>query len=149
MGRATLQSPIQFPTKNNFKAQMLGASLLTHGLLLGTLSFFPGHRDKQTPPGTGQKCTWQRTEKLKRKSRPMSPLCTQQQSTSMTTSWHLYLVARLSRVSTSSTRRTYSCSTCERQKNVSAPFCRYVLSHSLTQSQNLSRLVVTQSWPLL
>lgn len=129
MGRASLQFPIQFPTQNNFTPQILGATLPAHGLLLGTLSFFPCHRDKQTP--RDRSGTWQRTEKLQRKSRSVSHLFTQQQSTSMTTSWHLYLVARFSRVSTSSTRRTYSCSTCERQK-VSAPFHRYVLPHSFT-----------------
>lgn len=81
--------------------------------------------------------TWQRTEKLQRKSRSVSHLFTQQQSTSMTTSWHLYLVARFSRVSTSSTRRTYSCSTCERQENVSAPFHSCVLPHALTHPKTI------------
>lgn len=76
--------------------------------------------------------TRQRKEKLQRKSRSVSHFFTQQQSTSMTTSWHLYLVARFSRVSASSTRRTYSCSTCKGQENVSAPFHRYDLPHSFT-----------------
>lgn len=61
---------------------------------------------------------------------------TQQGLTSMTTSWHLYFVARFNRVSTSSTKRTYSCSTCKGRKSVSAPFCRYFLHHSFTPATN-------------
>ena len=73
-----------------------------------------------------------RAQELGRKCRLLSHFRQRQQGpTSMTTSWHLYLVARFNRVSTSSTRRTYSCSTCEGKKRLSS-LCRYLLPRSLT-----------------
>lgn len=90
----------------------------------------PSHRDKQTPPHTGQQRHVAERRKAGEKKQALGSISsrTQQGPTSMTTSWHLYLVARFNRVSTSSTRRTYSCSTCEGRKNVSA----LLLPHSLT-----------------
>lgn len=149
MGRATLQSPMQFPTQKNFTAQMLGATLLAHGLLPGTLTFFPGHRDKQTPPGTWQK--WHMAENKKARETKQAHV-----PTLHTAATYLYdnIMALVFGSEVQPGIHIFHQAHVFLQhlwetEESQLPFAGMSCLIPSPQSQNLSRLLVTQSWPLL